>query len=104
MTFPGRWGLACAVVLTVSLLPLHAFAIDKLLIINGTDLTMKPGQTDPFVGYILVGNDGAVVLACNAMNLAKCVGGDLLVDTYHLQKNDMSKVSREVNQRVARLH
>ena len=44
----------------------------------------------------------AVVLACNAMNLAKVyVGGDLLVDTYHLQKNDMSKVSREVNQRVA---
>ncbi len=39
----------------------------------------------------------AVVLACNAMNLAKVyVGGDLLVDTYHLQKNDMSKVSREV--------
>ena len=45
----------------------------------------------------------AVVLACNAMNLAKVyVGGDLLVDTYRLQKNDMSKVSREVNQRVAR--
>jgi 5-methylthioadenosine/S-adenosylhomocysteine deaminase len=47
----------------------------------------------------------AVVLACNAMNLAKVyVGGDLLVDTYHLQKNDMSKVSREVNERVAHLH
>jgi 5-methylthioadenosine/S-adenosylhomocysteine deaminase len=47
----------------------------------------------------------AVVLACSAMNLAKVyVGGDLLVDTYHLQKNDMSKVSREVSQRVARLH
>ena len=47
----------------------------------------------------------AVVLACNAMNLAKVyVGGDLLVDTYRLQKNDMSKVSREVNQRVAHLH
>ena len=46
-----------------------------------------------------------VVLACNAMNLAKVyVGGDLLVDTYRLQKNDMSKVAREVNQRVARLH
>ena len=47
----------------------------------------------------------AVVLACNAMNLAKVyVGGDLLVDTYHLQKSDMSQVSREVSQRVARLH
>ena len=46
----------------------------------------------------------AVVLACNAMNLAKVyVGGDLLVDTYHLQKNDMSAVSREVSERVARL-
>jgi cytosine/adenosine deaminase-related metal-dependent hydrolase len=47
----------------------------------------------------------AVVLSCNAMNLAKVyVGGDLLVDTYHLQKNDMRRVSREVSQRVARLH
>ena len=47
----------------------------------------------------------AVVLACNAMNLAKVyVGGELLVDTYHLKKNDMSQVSREVSQRVARLH
>ena len=47
----------------------------------------------------------AVVLACNAMNLAKVyVGGDLLVDKYRLQKSDMSKVSNEVSQRVARLH
>jgi 5-methylthioadenosine/S-adenosylhomocysteine deaminase len=46
-----------------------------------------------------------VVLACNAQNLARVyVGGDLVVDTAHLQKNDMSKVAREVNQRVARLH
>jgi 5-methylthioadenosine/S-adenosylhomocysteine deaminase len=60
MTCSGRWGIVCAVVLTVSLLPLHAFAIDKLLIVNGTNLTMKPGQTEPFVGYILVGNDGKI--------------------------------------------
>jgi 5-methylthioadenosine/S-adenosylhomocysteine deaminase len=47
----------------------------------------------------------AVVLACDAMNLAKVyVGGELVVDTNHLQKNDMGKVSREVSQRVARLH
>jgi 5-methylthioadenosine/S-adenosylhomocysteine deaminase len=47
----------------------------------------------------------AVVLACSAMNLAKVyVGGDLLVDTYRLQKNDMSKVSAEVSKRVAGLH
>lgn len=46
----------------------------------------------------------AVVLACNAMNIAKVyVGGDLLVDTYKLQKNDMTKISREVSSRVARL-
>jgi 5-methylthioadenosine/S-adenosylhomocysteine deaminase len=47
----------------------------------------------------------AVVLACDAMNLAKVyVGGELLVDTYKLQKNDMSKVSQEVSDRVAHLH
>src|SRR6202050_1034647 len=60
MTSSGRWGLVCAVVMTVSLLPLHASAIDKLLIVNGTNLTMKPGQTEPFVGYILVGSDGKI--------------------------------------------
>jgi cytosine/adenosine deaminase-related metal-dependent hydrolase len=47
----------------------------------------------------------SVVLACNASNLSKVyVGGDLMVDTYKLQKNDMSKVSREVSARVAHLH
>ena len=46
----------------------------------------------------------AVVLACNAMNIAKVyVGGDLLVDTYKLQKNDLGKISSEVSSRVARL-
>ena len=60
MISSGRWGLFCAVVLAVSLLPARAFAIDKLLIVNGTDLTMKAGQTEPFVGYILVGNDGKI--------------------------------------------
>jgi cytosine/adenosine deaminase-related metal-dependent hydrolase len=60
MTSSGRRGLFCAVVLTVSLLPYRAFAIDKLLIVNGTNLTMKPGQTEPFVGYVLVGTDGKI--------------------------------------------
>ena len=60
MTSSGRWGLLCAVVLTASLLPHRVFAIDKLLIVNGTDLTMKAGQAEPFVGYILVGNDGKI--------------------------------------------
>jgi cytosine/adenosine deaminase-related metal-dependent hydrolase len=46
----------------------------------------------------------AVVLSCNAMNISKVyVGGELLVDTYKLQKNDIKLVSREVNQRVAGL-
>jgi cytosine/adenosine deaminase-related metal-dependent hydrolase len=46
----------------------------------------------------------AVVLSCNAMNISKVyVGGELLVDTYKLQKNNMKIVSREVNQRVADL-
>ena len=46
----------------------------------------------------------AVVLSCNAMNIAKVyVGGDLLVDTYKLQKQDMKQVSHEVNHRVAGL-
>jgi hypothetical protein len=31
------------------------------------------------------------------------VGGELLVDTYKLQKNDMKVVSREMNQRIADL-
>ena len=115
MIFPGRWGSVCAAILAVLLCPYRAFAVDKLLIVNGTDMTMKPGQAEPFVGYILVGNDGKIKAIgkgnpppgtqAQTMNLAKVyVGGDLLVDTYRLQKNDMSKGSREVNQRVARLH
>jgi 5-methylthioadenosine/S-adenosylhomocysteine deaminase len=59
MTSSGRWGWFCAVVVIV-LLPCRGLAVDKLLIVNGTNLTMKPGQTEPFVGYILVGNDGKI--------------------------------------------
>ena len=45
-----------------------------------------------------------VVLSCNAMNIAKVyVGGDLLVDMYQLQKNNMKMVSHEVNQRIEKL-
>jgi 5-methylthioadenosine/S-adenosylhomocysteine deaminase len=60
MIFSGRWGLFLAVVLIVSLLSHPALAVDKLLIVNGTNLTMKAGQTAPFVGYILVGDDGKI--------------------------------------------
>ena len=52
-----RWGVA---LLTLVLLPLRGFAADKLLIVNGTELTMKAGQTEPFVGYVLVGTDGRI--------------------------------------------
>ena len=60
MILHGRWGRLCAAVLALSLLALRGFAEDKLLIVNGTELTMKPGQSEPFVGYILVGNDGKI--------------------------------------------
>jgi 5-methylthioadenosine/S-adenosylhomocysteine deaminase len=60
MIFPGRLGFICAAFLAVLLCPYRLLAMDKLLIVNGTELTMKPGQTEPFVGYILVGNDGKI--------------------------------------------
>ena len=60
MIFSGRWGLLLAIVLMVSLFPHRALAVDKLLIVNGTNLTMKAGQTAPFIGYILVGDDGKI--------------------------------------------
>lgn len=36
------------------------FAANRLLITNVTELTMKPGETAPFTGYILVGEDGKI--------------------------------------------
>src|SRR5580658_1814417 len=60
MIFPGRLGFICAAFLAVLLCPYRLLAMDKLLIVNGTELTMKPGQTEPFVGYIVVGNDGKI--------------------------------------------
>jgi len=60
MTLFGRWGFLRAAGLAVSLLPCPVFAVDKLLIVNGTELTMKPGQTEPFIGYVLVGEDGKI--------------------------------------------
>jgi hypothetical protein len=85
MIFSGRWGFFCAVVLTVSLLPHRALAVDKLLIVNGTNLTMKAGQTATFVGYILVGDDGKI----------KAIGkGNPPAGTSAKATNDMSKVSR----------
>src|SRR5580658_11386002 len=60
MIFPGRWGFFCAAFLAVLLCPYRVLAVDKLLIVNGTELTMKPGQTEPFVGYVVVGNDGKI--------------------------------------------
>jgi 5-methylthioadenosine/S-adenosylhomocysteine deaminase len=60
MSFASRWGSLAAAILTVSLLPCRAFAVDKLLIVNGTEITMKAGESEPFVGYILVGSDGKI--------------------------------------------
>ncbi len=58
MIFSRREALIRAALVIILLSPLRGFAVDKLLIVNGTNLTMKPAQTEPFVGYILVGNDG----------------------------------------------
>jgi len=64
-------------------------------IVIDTSLVERGPLRDPYA---------AVVLSCNAMNISRVyVGGELLVDTYRLQKNDMHRVSEEVNQRVARL-
>jgi 5-methylthioadenosine/S-adenosylhomocysteine deaminase len=60
MILHSRLGLLCAAVLALSMLAQRGFAEDKLLIVNGTELTMKPGQSEPFVGYVLVGNDGRI--------------------------------------------
>ncbi len=60
MVFARRWGFFCAVVVVLLLAPGRVLGEDKLLIVNGTNLTMKPGQTTPFVGYVLVGNDGKI--------------------------------------------
>jgi 5-methylthioadenosine/S-adenosylhomocysteine deaminase len=60
MILHGRRGLFCAALLALSLLAQRGFAEDKLLIVNGTELTMKPGQTEPFTGFVLVGNDGKI--------------------------------------------
>jgi 5-methylthioadenosine/S-adenosylhomocysteine deaminase len=60
MICSGRWACFLVALLTVSFSPCRGFALDKLLIVNGSNLTMKPGQAEPFVGYILVGNDGKI--------------------------------------------
>jgi 5-methylthioadenosine/S-adenosylhomocysteine deaminase len=72
------WGLLCAAVLALSLLSQPVFAEDKLLIVNGTELTMKPGQTEPFVGYVVVGNDGKI----NAIGKGKPPAGTTAHTTY----------------------
>jgi 5-methylthioadenosine/S-adenosylhomocysteine deaminase len=54
------WRPLCAALLAVCMLPCRLLAADRLLITNGTTITMKPGQTEPFVGYVLVGDDGKI--------------------------------------------
>src|SRR5271155_3627030 len=60
MIFTSRWGSLATAILTLSLLPCRAFAVDKLLIVNGTEITMKAAESEPFVGYILVASDGKI--------------------------------------------
>jgi len=50
MTSSGRWGWFCAVVLTAFLLPCRGFAVDKLLIVNGTDLILRNGRREKLFG------------------------------------------------------
>lgn len=65
------------------------------LIVIDTGLVERGPVKDPYA---------AVVLSCNAMNIAKVVvGGELMVDTYIPQKSDMKLVSDEVNRRVRNL-
>jgi cytosine/adenosine deaminase-related metal-dependent hydrolase len=63
------------------------------ILIIDPKLVERGPVTDPYA---------AIVLACNAMNIAQVyVGGELMVDTYKLTKNDMHQVSNEVNKRIA---
>ena len=39
-----------------------------LLVTNATFLTMKPGETTPVLGYMLVGDDGRVVFDLTRMS------------------------------------
>lgn len=65
------------------------------ILVIDTTLVERGPVRDPYT---------AIVLSCNAMNIAKVyVGGDLLVDEYKLQKNNMKIVAREVNQRITKL-
>jgi len=59
MTSYGRWA---GFVQLSSLVraSLSRVCVENKAIVNGTNLTMKPGQTEPFCGYILVGNDGKI--------------------------------------------
>jgi cytosine/adenosine deaminase-related metal-dependent hydrolase len=49
--------LAGAALALISTLPA---APAKLLVKGGTFLTMKPGEEDPFVGYMVIGDDGKI--------------------------------------------
>lgn len=66
------------------------------IIVIDTKLIERGPVLDPYA---------AIVLASNAMNIAKVyVGGELMVDTYKLQKFDITNVSKEVAERIARLN
>jgi hypothetical protein len=45
---------------TVAVAALDATAAERLLITNGTLLTMQPGEPTAYVGYLAVGEDGKI--------------------------------------------
>ena len=55
-----RWVAYYLVITTIFMSPSIGQSQNKLLIINGTQLTMKKGQEQPFIGYILIGADGKI--------------------------------------------
>ena len=57
----SRWRRYCALVVLLAAAILFApLARASLLVTNATFLTMKPGETQPVVGYMLVGDDGRI--------------------------------------------
>jgi 5-methylthioadenosine/S-adenosylhomocysteine deaminase len=56
----GRPVWALALTAFAATIGLSSAAAASLLVVNGTFLTMKPGEAAPFVGYMLVGDDGKI--------------------------------------------
>lgn len=57
---PSRFSFCLPILLLSIILSSPWARADKLLVKNGLILTMKPGEKDPFTGYLLVGDDGKI--------------------------------------------